>query len=368
MPSTPRELVDIATRHQVMLERLKSGEWKDLQQFVDEMQRILTSRLRSADDLTAFTLRRLTRFQTATREALNDPIREFRRAWRREMERIARSEARFEARSIDNVLVRTTTDLPTDQQIAAAVFNNPLQARGVTGDQLLGSFFRGWERAAVEQITGEIRIGVTQGLTNRQIEQSITGTVAAQFRDGAMAQIRRRAETIVRTSVQHVSQQARQATWEQNSDIVRRVRFVATLDSRTTQQCSSLDGMEFPVGQGPRPPLHPNCRSTTVAVLDGRLSVLGEEGTRAARNVDDRRRIDDVPAGQTYYGWLKQQPAEFQSEAIGPTRAKLLRDGGLTAEEFADLQLGRRFDPLTLEEMQRREPTVFQRAGVEIES
>ena len=175
MPSTPREMVDIATRHQVMLERLKSGEWKDLQQFVDEMQRIITSRLRSADNLTAFTLRRLTRFQTATREALNDPIREFRRAWRREMERIARSEARFEARSLDNVLVRTTTDLPTDQQIAAAVFNNPLQARGVTGDQLLGSFFRGWERAAVEQITGEIRIGVTQGLTNRQIEQSITG-------------------------------------------------------------------------------------------------------------------------------------------------------------------------------------------------
>jgi SPP1 gp7 family putative phage head morphogenesis protein len=366
MASTPRQLIDIATRHQVMLERLKTGEWRELRRFVESLDTVIRDRLRGADSLTDFSLARLTRFERATAAALSEPITGFRRAWRREMERIALAEASFEVDSINSVLLRTTMELPTEQQVAAAVFSAPMQARGVIGDQLLSSFFRNWSQQTISQVNAEIRLGVTQGLTNRQIERAIRGTVAQNFTDGMMARVRRNAEAIVRTSVQHVSQQARQATWEQNSDIVRKVRFVATLDSRTTQQCSSLDGMEFPADKGPRPPLHVNCRSTTVAVLDDRLAVLQDGGTRAARNVDDRRQIDSVPAGETYYQWLQRQPESFQIEAIGPTRAALFRDGGLSAEEFSDLQLGRRFEPLTLEEMQRKQPAVFERAGIDV--
>lgn len=55
---------------------------------------------------------------------------------------------------------------------------------------------------------------------------------------------------------------------------------------------------------------------------------------------------------------------EAMDIAIGTTRAKLLRSGGLSAERFAELQLGTNFQPLTLDEMRRLEPKAFARAGI----
>ena len=52
---------------------------------------------------------------------------------------------------------------------------------------------------------------------------------------------------------------ARQAVAEANGDIVAGVRMVATLDSRTSSVCRSLDGRVFPVDSGPRPPVPINC-------------------------------------------------------------------------------------------------------------
>ena len=49
--------------------------------------------------------------------------------------------------------------------------------------------------------------------------------------------------------------------------------------------------------------------------------------------------------------------------AIGPVRGKLLRNGGLSADRFSELQLGQNFQPLTLEQMQELEPLAFKRAG-----
>jgi len=84
-----------------------------------------------------------------------------------------------------------------------------------------------------------------------------------------------------------------------------------------------------------------------------------------------------VPANQTYYGWLKTQPAAVQDSIIGPTKGKLLRDGGLSSQRFSELQLGKQFQPLTLygrdlpgggREMGMRElePLAFQRAGLDM--
>jgi hypothetical protein len=66
----------------------------------------------------------------------------------------------------------------------------------------------------------------------------------------------------------------------------------------------------------------------------------------------------------SYYDWLKEQPASFQDQAIGPVRAKLLRDGGLSASRFAELSVDKYFAPLTLPEMQALDPVAFKRAGL----
>ena len=83
--------------------------------------------------------------------------------------------------------------------------------------------------------------------------------------------------------------------------------------------------------------------------------------TRAAVGADGG---GQVSANVSYYQWLKTQPAGFQDAALGPVRGKLFRDGGLTAERFAALQLDKNLKPLTLDQLMKLEPLAFDRAGL----
>jgi hypothetical protein len=104
-----------------------------------------------------------------------------------------------------------------------------------------------------------------------------------------------------------------------------------------------------------------NCRSVVTSVLSEEFDFLDEGATRASKGAEGGKQVD---ASLGYYDWLKKQPVSFQNAAIGNTRATLLRNGGLTSTEFARLSLGKNFKPLTLDEMRRLEPAVFERAGL----
>lgn len=237
---------------------------------------------------------------------------------------------------------------------------NPVSVRGTGGGKLLKSFIKGWTIAERERVTGTIRQGFFEGQTNFQIIRNIRGTKAAGYKDGILATTNRNASTVVHTAIQHVSSQARMEVAKANTDIVSEVEMVATLDSKTSQQCRSMDKRRFPVDSGPRPPFHPNCRTTFVLLT--KLSEMFAKGaTRASIGADG---AGQVSASLDYYHWLQQQSASFQDVAIGPVRAKLFRKGGLTIERFAELQLDRNFAPLTLAQMKILEPLAFQKASL----
>lgn len=150
---------------------------------------------------------------------------------------------------------------------------------------------------------------------------------------------------------------ARQAVAEANGDIVAGVRMVATLDSRTSSVCRSLDGRVFPVDSGARPPFHINCRTSFVLVLKAEYAGREAQGKRASAG-------GAVSDGLSYYEWLGKQPAAFQDEVLGRTRGALFRRGGLSAKQFADLQLDRNFRPRTLDELRELIPEAFRQAGL----
>ena len=150
---------------------------------------------------------------------------------------------------------------------------------------------------------------------------------------------------------------------KENSDLITGYQWVSTLDSKTSDQCTALDGMQFKVGEGPLPPIHPNCRSTTTPTLSSKFDFLDKGTTRSSKGDSGGKQVSTK---ETYFSWLKKQPVNFQADAIGPTRAKLLRNGGLTSDEFARLSLNRNFQPLTLAEMQKKAPNVFEMANVEL--
>jgi SPP1 gp7 family putative phage head morphogenesis protein len=245
---------------------------------------------------------------------------------------------------------------PTAKMAYEAALQNPVQATG----ELLETMVRDWPARDALRVSNIVQKGWGQGKTLQQMVREVVGTKSANYADGVLDVSRRHASTVIHTSTQHVANAARMEVWERNGDIVEKYQWVSTLDRRTTQQCRSLDGRTFEPGKGPMPPIHPNCRSTTVAVLGPEWDFLDEGATRASSGPNPGY----VSADLTYYDWLKTQPPEFQNVALGSTRAKLFRDGGLTPDAFAKLNLGRDFEALTLAEMRDIEPEAFKRAGL----
>ncbi|EKA4206554.1 minor capsid protein [Salmonella enterica] len=91
-----------------------------------------------------------------------------------------------------------------------------------------------------------------------------------------------------------------------------------------------------------------NCRSTTAPVICTEYDFLDAGAKRAARGAEGGQQVD---ASTTYYDFLKQQPAWFQDEALGPVRGKIFRNSGISPEEFRVISVDGFGRPLTLQQM-----------------
>lgn len=336
-----------------MLERLKAAEAREFNKLVPILERQVRETLAAlGEPVTSLTRARLNALLRELRKAQEAALGKAQDKLLKRLRTIAAYESKFEAASINAHTPRGVTLAAATAEAAwASATAVPLSA---TGD-LLEPFVRDMTKREVATVNKVIMRGYSEGWTNDEITRVLRGTKKLKYKDGLMAGLGRHNATLVRTSIQHVSNQAREATWEENE--ITKYRWVSTLDGRTTSQCRSLDGQVFTIGKGPRPPIHMNCRSTTVAIIPG-LENLSDLLTRASKD-------GQVKGSMTYYEWLKTQSAEFQDNVLGSKRAKLFRDGGLSSERFAQLQLGATFEPLSLEDMEKLEPLAFRRAGID---
>ena len=350
-----KKAFDIVLRHQVAIERLKAGYSKNygktLRQLDKEIREILGSiKVKTMGELTKkqslIVIKRLRDRQASVYSIYSKELF-------KSLEELAVSEADFEASALEKLFEGSIAiKIPSALVVVDRVFDRPL-----LGGELLKPFVENWaekEIAAVEKAT---RRAYAEGWPLQRLVEVIGGTKQARYKDGILGRNDNGAAMVARTAIQHVSQSARITMWEANKSLLDGYKWLSTLDSRTTQACRSLDGEFFEFGKGPLPPIHPGCRSTTLPELNSKFDFDDGKGTRSSQ-------FGSVPEKLTYYDWLKTQDSKFQDFAIGPTRGKLLRDGGLTSDEFARLNLGRNFEPLTHEEMKKKAPQAFELAGL----
>ena len=101
--------------------------------------------------------------------------------------------------------------------------------------------------------------------------------------------------------------------------------------------CGPLDGKVFDLGQGQRPPAHPNCRCTAVPVLKSWDEIIGRKVDPSKIPVGTRASMDgQVPADLTFNQWLKQQPLDGIADVLGSKKAaRLFKAGELKLDQFS---------------------------------
>lgn len=300
----------------------------------------------------AFTVERLDSLLSSVREISSAAYQKIRFELQAELGQLVAYEDGYQAQLFENTLPVTlqVATVPVAQVVSSAM-SRPFQGR------LLSEWMAGLEAEKAAKIRDAIRIGYVEGQTIPQMVQRIKGTKARQYQDGIIEISRRNAETVVRTAIIHTANHTRQKFAEANSEIVKGWKFLATLDSRTSVTCAALDGQVFPVGKGPQPPRHPNCRSTSTYILKSfkELGIDLQEFPESSRSSMDGQ----VPASLTYGEWLKSKPAAFQDDVLGKTKGKLFR-AGMPIDRFVN----RAGDVLTLDDLRRKDAAMFAKASI----
>lgn len=373
MATSNEEIQDQLTRHQIELLRFGKGFTKRIQNILNraepELMRALKARLdRIAHlgwDPGPATTRRMQKTALLISKLNKPTFDEIDALVRKELVGLAVGEVSFVSGVLASSLpVFYEPLLPSGRDLRGIVFARPFE------NEILRQWLTTFRANDRRRMMDEIRQGLVFSETPTQIGRRIFGTRAMGGTDGAREITRRGAQTLAQTATSAVSNAARQEVYKKNRRVVPREQYIATLDSRTTPICQSLDGNIYPTGEGPIPPVHFNCRSIRVPLVNGRKlgtrpavaateqQLRGLRGQARSRAID--RLVGRVPADVAYPEFLRRQTVAFQNEVLGPTRGRLFRSGEITIDRFVD-NSGRQ---LTLRQLYDRDPGAFQRANV----
>ena len=185
-------------------------------------------------------------------------------------------------------------------------------------------------RKVQEKFKDAIRAGYANNEDIGTISARIRGTSARRYKDGIMNVSKNQADTLARTSIMAVSNQVRVENYEANNDVIKGVKYLSTLDSRTTEICVAHSGDEWELQSDGsyknvkgghayvQPPLHYNCRSTLLPLIRTKDELpkavtkkIPKERLKTAGKSLPSAKYKDADA------WLKTQPEDYQKSVLG---------------------------------------------------
>lgn len=352
------------------ISRYSTGVAARMVKILNDSDAELTARLLIAlDSLDPgnFTVKRLESLLASVRKVNRTAINSMFTSLSGELNELAIYEAGYQLSLFDSMLPDFVADVHplvgiSPDALYAAAMARPFQGR------LLSEWASDLEADRLRRITNTVRQGFLLGDTNEQIARKIRGHVSKGFQDGALQMSRANAASIAKTAVGHLAATARESFASANNDLIKGKQWLSTLDNRTTPQCRIRDRLKYtlnnkPVGhsvpylQGPGK-IHFCCRSTETFILKS-AKELGID----VRDISpaERASMDGVVAGDTTYReWFLRQPYTRQKQIVGETRAKLIRDGGMSPDEFYT----DKGEWLTLKQLRERDAQVFRKAGI----
>lgn len=137
---------------------------------------------------------------------------------------------------------------------------------------------------------------------------------------------RSNAQRLVRTEMNYISNKAAMKVYADSN--VKEYQYVATLDARTSEICRDLDNKIFKVKEASvginQPPMHPNCRSTTIPYFED--DDIGKAiNNRVARNEDGTGKTTALGEDISFFDWVEKYGSQEFQDRAKKTRDKFLR-------------------------------------------
>lgn len=329
------EAVDAAKRA-LALERVTASMNRRVLDLLLELQKDIVSKLAALDPTQeARAVQRLKQLGSEVDDAITTKYQQIADETSGDLQELADDQARWKASSLARVWSSVHVSLKpklASTSFLEALTDQPIVLGGVASD-----WWAAEGTALSAKFSQQMQIGIGGGENLSNLVDRVRGTRASSFKDGIMATSVRNANALVRTSVNSVSNNASMAVFEQNADVIEGVRHSSILDRRTTPQCVVRNGLSWtypdlePIGHDITfqvPPIHWNCRSQIVSILDL------------------KRDVDKLTFDKFFNGLTDEEKAH----TFGPGRAQLFDDGHIDQSALID-QSGR---PLTVAELREQ--------------
>lgn len=209
----------------------------------------------------------------------------------------------------------------------STIKNAPIPANGT----LLIPFIQTFAKSAQASVENTVRRAWANKQTVAATIDEIAGAKTRQGNSTQLAKVQAQANAVIDTALGHVDQISLAAIV---SAIFEWYEWLSVIDGHTTPFCIRTDGKIFKYGEGPLPPAHYRCRSTTMPLAS---------------------RFDDFDT-PTLYAWLKGQPREIQLEFLPEAAVSALNDGRLKAKDFATTAVGK---PLQINGLKAKLKTIL---------
>lgn len=349
--SVNQDILNAAIRHAIYSERYSKQTARKIVSLLNEIDASLVAKIEAR-------INRLTDggpTGPATMRRMNEILDTIRVLNREVYERLAEGlvadltdYAGFEIENQQATLTRIIPVAIVAKAPTAAFLKTLVETTPVDG-YLLASWTKTMGVNRLARIERALRIGIGQGETAAQLARRIRGTKANGYRDGILQISRKSAETLALTANSTIANAARETVYRDNAKLIDKLRWVSTLDTRTSPTCQSRDGQLYDLDK-PHPscPAHPRCRSVIIPV-----TVPFEKLGLNAGDYTPRQRASmdgQVPGPTTFGEWVAKQPRARVVEIMGAKRADMLLNGEMKFADFfkSDDQYW------TLEELRRR--------------
>ncbi|MBW8001746.1 MAG: hypothetical protein FVQ80_06950 [Planctomycetes bacterium] len=218
-------------------------------------------------------------------------------------------------------------------------------------------------RSAMTEMKSELTQSLILGEDMAKASRRLVG-VGDRFGGTVGRKLKERAEVIARTEIIRVSNEVSSGIYDANTDVLKGMQYIATLDNRTCLVCARSDGKVFyfnknPISQGEKPTRHPRCRCSLMPVsktwkelgadmqepLEGGRPFVykGKPPPGLSKRMlqfrgNPTRWSGQVPASLKYPDWLKAMDIddpEFVRDILGNKKYGLWRSGKVQLKEMA---------------------------------